>query len=151
MSKSCQKPNPLGVCGVMIVIRAPHLMDRKGFAELMDRWILETAWKVSIRRAILSANKLNTQAAVKRVISIVSKSPLPELLTTSFALIEPPLWTSPSAAVIDCHAKSEINSRVSCYLGQNVLRQADVRNLGFVSRTECRNVVKSRFLWASAE
>ncbi|GIY36900.1 hypothetical protein CEXT_96561 [Caerostris extrusa] len=37
MSKYCQKPNPVGVCGVMIVIRAPQLMDRKGFAQLMNR------------------------------------------------------------------------------------------------------------------
>ncbi|GIY19456.1 hypothetical protein CDAR_37751 [Caerostris darwini] len=50
MSKSCQKPNPLGVCGVMIMIKAPHLMDWKRFAQLMNGWILGTAWKVSIRR-----------------------------------------------------------------------------------------------------
>ncbi|GIY19457.1 hypothetical protein CDAR_37761 [Caerostris darwini] len=88
-----------------------------------------------------------------RVISIVSKSPLPELLTASFTPIEPvepPLWTSPSATVTECHSNGEFNSHVS-YLGHKVPRQVDVRNLGFVSRTECRNLVKSRILWASAE
>ncbi|GIY19455.1 hypothetical protein CDAR_37741 [Caerostris darwini] len=61
-------------------------------------------------------NKLNTKAAVKRVISIVPKSPLAELLTTSFTLIEPvepPLWTSPSVTVIGYRPNGEFNTRVS--------------------------------------